>query len=212
MNFTKLDIENYCIEHSTPVSSTADALEKYTKESVHGSQMLIGKMEAAVLQFFIKLAKVKNILEIGTYTGYSALVMAEALPVDGKVTTIDVNLETTQIAKKFWAESKHGSKIESLVKDGLMALQELNHKTFDLIFIDADKNNYYNYLKWSLNHLSNNGMIITDNTLWSGRVLTHDFEAQTNSIREHNSLAKQVSGFQKVLLPIRDGMYLLTKN
>jgi caffeoyl-CoA O-methyltransferase len=216
MNFTQKDIENYCISHSSPVSSIADDLQRFTMDSVHGSQMLVGKLEAAVLQFLIKLADVKNILELGTYTGYSALIMAEALPQDGKVTTIDINPETTSIAKKYWEQSVHGKKIQSLLGSGPEVLNNI-HSQFDLIFIDADKNNYPTYLKWALNHLSKTGIIITDNTLWSGKVLekatTEDqIDKQTASIQEHNEIAKKLEGYQKVLLPIRDGMYLIKPN
>lgn len=209
MKFTSHDIEQYCIQHSSSVSSVADELQTYTQQSVHGSQMLVGKMEAAVLQFLIKLGSVKNILELGTYTGYSALIMAEALPNEGKVTTVDINPETTALAKKFWDKSPHGKKINSLLGSGPEVLQSLNSQKFDLIFIDADKNNYPNYLKWALNHLTPYGFIITDNTLWSGQVLEATEDKQTKSIQEHNSIAKTLSGYQKVLLPIRDGMYLI---
>lgn len=209
MKFTPEDIEQYCINHSSSVSNTADELQKYTLDSVHGSQMLVGKMEAAVLQFLVKLSQAQNVLEIGTYTGYSALIMAEALPINGTVTTIDINLETTNIAKKFWQKSEHGKKITSLLGPGLEILKTLSENSYDLIFIDADKNNYPNYLQWALKHLSKNGFIITDNTLWSGNVLTQTDDKQTMSIQEHNQIAKSLVSYQKVLLPIRDGMYLI---
>lgn len=212
MKFTSEDIEQYCISHSNPVSVTADALQKFTLDSVHGSQMLVGKMEAAVLQFLIQLSSTKNILEIGTYTGYSALIMAEALPQDGQVTTIDINPETTNIAKTFWNQSPHGNKIHSLLGSGPEVLETLHAKKYDLIFIDADKNNYPLYLNWALSHLSTMGFIITDNTLWSGRVLEVTDDKQTCSIQEHNRLAKELKNYQKVLLPIRDGMYLIKPN
>lgn len=212
MKFTNQDIEQYCINHSTPVSTTADELQKFTQDSVHGSQMLVGKMEAAVLQFLIVLAKAKHVLELGTYTGYSALVMAEALPHDGTLTTIDINPETTKIAKDFWSKSDHGKKITSLLGSGPEMLESLNTQKYDLVFIDADKNNYPNYLNWALSHLSANGFIVTDNTLWSGKVLEAAQEKQTESIQEHNQLAYDLKYYQKVLLPIRDGMYLIKPN
>lgn len=204
------DIENYCIEHSTRPGETVRALGEFTRAGVHGSNMLIGEMEASVLAFLIKLGKVKNILELGTYTGYSALAMAEQLPDDGKVITVDINPETTAIAKKYWDQSPHGKKIQQILKPGLLALEGLT-ENFDLIFIDADKNNYSNYLEWSLQHLSENGIIVVDNTLWSGKVLQPGLDKQTDSIIAHNEKARDLIGYTKTLLPVRDGMYLIQK-
>lgn len=204
------DIENYCIEHSTGPSDTVKALGEFTRAGVHGSNMLIGEMEASVLAFLIKLARVKNVLELGTYTGYSALAMAEQIPDDGKVITVDINKETTAIAKRYWDQSPHGKKIQQILKPGLEALKDLNEK-FDLIFIDADKNNYSNYLDWSLEHLSERGLIVVDNTLWAGKILTPGLDKQTDSIIAHNKKAMNLEGYTKTLLPIRDGMFLIQK-
>jgi caffeoyl-CoA O-methyltransferase len=211
MSFVPEDIETYCIEHSSGPSETAKELMSFTKSSIHGSNMLIGEMEGSILKFLIKLGKVKTIVELGTYTGYSALIMAEALPEDGKLISIDLNPETTKIAKSFWAKSPHGKKIEHILKPGLEALSSLNDK-YDLIFIDADKNNYSNYLNWALQHLSPTGLIVTDNTLWYGKVLTPGLDKQTDSIRAHNELAKNLENYTKTLLPIRDGMFLITRS
>lgn len=211
MSFTPPEIENYCIFNSTAPSEVARELMDYTRSSVHGSNMLIGEMEGSVLKFLIKVAKVKTVIELGTYTGYSALIMAEALPEDGKIITIDVNEKTSQIARSFWDKSVHGKKIEQMLKPGLDALAELSGE-FDLFFIDADKNNYSNYLDWALNHLSSNGMIVVDNTLWSGKILQAGLDKQTDSIRAHNEKARLLEGYTKTLLPIRDGMFLITRN
>lgn len=211
MGLISPDIEKYCIDHSTRPSKEAKALENHTRNSVHGSNMLIGEMEASVLTFLIKLGKVKNIVEFGTYTGYSALVMAEQIPEDGKVITIDINPATTAIAKEYWATSPHGKKIRQILKPGLEAMKELNEK-FDLVFIDADKNNYSNYLDWALEHLTPNGLIVVDNTLWSGKILTPGLDKQTDSIIAHNEKARDLSGYTKTLLPIRDGMFLIQKS
>lgn len=208
---TPKDIEKYCIEHSTTPSSLARDLQDYTLASVHGSQMLIGEMEASVLSFLIKIGRVKNILELGTFTGYSALVMAEQLPPDGKVITVDINPHTTKIAQEYWNKSEHGKKIELILKPGLEALSGLT-QSFDLIFIDADKNNYSRYLEWSLDHLTAQGMIIVDNTLWYGKVLEAGLDKQTDSIRAHNDFAAGLEGYTKTLLPVRDGMFLITKS
>jgi|SRR5690606_15687175 len=205
------EIEEYCIDHSTKPGETVREIGEYTRKNVHGSNMLIGEMEASVLTFLIKLGKVKTVLELGTYTGYSALAMAEQLPEEGKVVTVDINPETTKLARSFWDKSPHGKKIQQILKPGLEALKELDGK-FDLVFIDADKNNYSNYLEWSLEHLSDNGLIVVDNTLWSGRVLNPEKDdKQTNSIAAHNEKVKSLKGYITTLLPIRDGMYLIQK-
>jgi caffeoyl-CoA O-methyltransferase len=211
MNFTSKEIENYCVQHSTGPSQVAKDLMAYTQANIHGAHMLIGELEGSLLKFLISLGQVKTIVELGTYTGYSALIMAEALPSDGKVISIDINPQTTQIAKKFWSQSPHGNKIEHILKPGPEALATLNEK-YDLILIDADKNNYSNYLDWAISHLSSNGLIVTDNTLWSGKVLTPGLDKQTDSIRAHNEKAKNLEGFTKTLLPIRDGIFLIKKN
>jgi caffeoyl-CoA O-methyltransferase len=173
--------------------------------------MLIGEMEAAVLGFLIKLGGVKRVLEFGTFTGYSALAMAEQLPQDGTVTTIDINPHTTKVAQEYWNRSPHGQKITQILKPGAEALAELTG-TFDLVFIDADKNGYPLYLEWALAHLSPRGLVVTDNTLWSGKVLKPGLDKQTDSIITHNSQARELAGYTKVLLPVRDGMYLITKS
>jgi caffeoyl-CoA O-methyltransferase len=121
-----------------------------------------------------------------------------------------VNPETSKIAQSYWDKSPHGKKIQQILKPGLDALATLDGE-FDLFFIDADKNNYPNYLDWALKHLSPNGLIITDNTLWSGKVLNAGVDKQTDSIREHNDKARLLEGYVKTLLPIRDGMYLIQR-
>ena len=211
MSFIAKEIEDYCIEHSTGPSDVAKELMNYTRSHVHGSHMMVGEMEGSVLKFLISLGKVKTIIELGTYTGYSALIMAEALPEDGKVISIDLNPETTKIAKSFWEKSPHGKKIQHILGPGLEALSSLD-ENYDLVLIDADKNNYPNYLEWALNHLSPNGLIVSDNTLWYGKVLQPGLDKQTDSIRSHNELAKRLEGYTKTLLPIRDGIFLIKKN
>jgi caffeoyl-CoA O-methyltransferase len=211
MSFIPQEIEKYCIDHTSSASPLALELMNYTRSTVHGSHMLIGELEGAILQFLIKLRQVKTVVELGTFTGYSALIMAEALPTDGKLITIDINSETSRLAQSFWDRSIHGKKIHQILKPGLEALADLNEK-FDLIFIDADKNNYSNYLTWALEHLNSQGLIITDNALWYGKVLQSGIDRQTDAIRAHNNLARQLQGYTKILLPIRDGMYLIFKD
>lgn len=208
MNFYSPELEQYCIEHSTKPGSVAKELENHTRSEIQGSQMLIGEMEGSILKLLIRMTKAKKVVEFGTFTGYSALVMAEALPDDGKLFTVDINPETTKLARSYWEKAGLSQKIEQILKPGLEALKELNDQ-YDLIFIDADKRSYPQYLQWATSHLREGGIIVSDNTLWKGKVILPAEDTQTPFIQEHNTLAKSLEGFTKVLLPVRDGMYLI---
>lgn len=211
MNFVSEDLHQYCISHSTRPHNVCDELEKYTKENVERSQMLIGKLEASLLGFLIKTINAKNILEIGTFTGYSALAMAEHLPVDGRIDTVDLDPETTQVAREYWGKSEHGNKITLHLGKALDILETLEGN-FDLVFIDADKANYINYLNIVKNKLNPNGIIVVDNCLWSGKVL--DESDETNStvgIKRINDYVEESDEFFHTMLPVRDGMLLIRK-
>lgn len=209
-------INQYCIDHSNTVSGINDEIENYTKANVYSPQMLIGKLESSLLAFLIKSINAKRILEIGTYTGYSALAMATYLPDDGELITLDINKETNEIAQGFWNKSEHGHKIKAHLAPALESIPSLEGQ-FDIVFIDADKNNYMNYLKLTRDKLSTNGMIIIDNCLWSGNVAKAEAEiaerAQktTKSIKEVNAFVKQDPELFGTMLPVRDGMFLIRK-
>jgi caffeoyl-CoA O-methyltransferase len=215
-----MEIIDYCLEKSTLPSSDCENIETYTRSNVHGQQMLIGKLEASFLGFLIRSLNVKRILELGTFTGYSALSMAENLPVDGEVITIDINIKTVELAKMFWEKSIHGSKIKSILGEGLSKIPELEGE-FDLVFIDADKRNYLNYLKLTLPRLSKNGIIVMDNVLWAGRVAVNpqdeinlpssETHRNTKFIREVNDYISKDKSLYGTLLPIRDGIFLIKK-
>lgn len=222
MKFIDERIENYSVEKSEKPSAAVDAIESYTRANVHGSQMLIGKLEASLLGFLLRSIQAKNVLELGTFTGYSALAMAENLPDDGKLITIDISETTVQLAKQFWAKSSHGKKIESRLGPGIQVLQSMQKETpnlrFDLVFIDADKRNYKSYLETTLDLLSEKGLIVIDNVLWSGRVLpaldtndNTDEHRNTQFIRELNDYLASRTDLYCTLLPIRDGMFLVQK-
>jgi caffeoyl-CoA O-methyltransferase len=209
-------IEEYCLSKSNLPSSDCLAIENHTRENVHGANMLIGKMEASFLGFLLRSIHAKRVLELGTFTGYSALAMAENLPIDGEVITIDVNEKTVELAKNFWNQSKHGSKIKSLLGSGLEVVPTLQGK-FDLVFLDADKRNYLPYLKLVLPMLSENGIVVIDNVLWSGRVLPgaekdpEEEHRNTKFIRELNDYVVSEQSIYGTLVPIRDGMFLIKK-
>lgn len=212
MKLVDPEIEKYCIDISSKPSSLCDELADYTRKHVSQSQMLIGPLEAAVLGFLIRTGHYRRVLEIGTFTGYSALSMAENLPSDGELVTLDINEETTEIAKRFWQKSSHGSKIKLILGRATENLPKLEGP-FDLVFIDADKEPYPQYLEWALSHLSESGSIVIDNTLWSGEVLNSEAQGSTKSIQRVNQMAKELSdkGYFVSLLPVRDGMLLIRK-
>ena len=211
MRFIDKDIEDYCIEKSNQPSHYCSELETYTRENIPMSQMLVGKMEASFLGFLIKSLGVKKVLEIGTFTGYSALAMAEALPEDGSVTTLDINPETTAVAQKFWSKSRSANKINLHLGPALESLKQFS-PGFDLVFIDADKENYYHYLIKCLELLSHKGVIVIDNVLWSGSVLKAPQTESTAGIQKLNDYVASRSDLYSTLLPIRDGMLLIKKD
>lgn len=204
------ELQNYCIEHSKRPSSLARELETYTRAAIPGSQMLIGEMEASLLTLLIHSIGAKRILELGTFTGYSALCMAEQLPTDGELITIDINTGTTAIAQTYWDKSPHGKKIKAVLTPGTDYLPTLQGN-FDLIFIDADKVNYPFYLTWAREHLTESGLIVVDNTLWSGKVLQKNPDAHTKAIQEANAMVASWDDFVTSLLPVRDGMMLVKR-
>ena len=217
MQIVDIKIEDYCISKSTLPSADCDAIEAHTRANVHGSQMLIGKMEASFIGFLLRSIQAKRVLELGTYTGYSALAMAENLPSDGEVITIDINQETTSLAQSFWNKSVHGYKIKSKLGSALEMIASLD-SSFDFVFIDADKRNYIDYLKLTIPLLSERGIIVIDNTLWGARVI-HGAELSGSDLHDRNTeFIKLVNNYiateknlYGTLLPIRDGMFLVKK-
>lgn len=198
-------IEDYCLKHSSTASPLCNEIEAYTKQNVALPQMLIGPLEASFLKFIIQSTRAKRILEIGCFTGYSALSMAEAIPADGEIITLDINEANANIAKSFWAKSEAGKKIKLILGEALKSIKNLNGP-FDLVFIDADKRNYLNYFHATLPLLSPRGIILADNCLWSGRVITDDNEKDTLAIKEFNDYIAARADLVKSLIPLRDGI------
>lgn len=217
MQITDKKIEEYCISKSNIPSQDCLNIEEYTRANVHGAGMLIGKMEASFIGFLLRSIKAKRVLELGTFTGYSALTMAENLPEDGEVITVDINKETVELAIDFWNKSKHGNKIKSLLGSGLDIIPTLSGK-FDFVFIDADKRNYIDYLKLTTPLLNPNGMIVIDNVLWGGKVLpdaeldlSEHRDRNTEFIRAVNDFISESNDLYGTMMPIRDGMFLVQK-
>lgn len=211
LSFVPPAVDAYCIEKSNPASANLQSLEKFTRENVEHSVMLTGPLEAALLGFLCRLVNAKHVLEFGTYTGYSALAMAEALPADGSVTTLDIDPENTAIAQKHWAQSPHGSKIHLHLGPATETVKSLEGP-FDLVFIDADKPGYWAYFQAALARLSPGGLIAVDNCLLRGEALDGATRSvQGQAIHDFNNRVSALSNLDRVLLPIRDGLYLLRK-
>ncbi len=203
------DVEAYAEAHSLMESDVCRRLREETYRTMECPQMVVGSLEGAFLKVMAMTVGAKRVLEIGTFTGYSALCFAESLPGDGLVVTCDIDPETTALAKKYWAESPHGSKIHLRLAPALETLADLN-SPFDLIFIDADKANYVQYFQRSLDLIAPAGVILIDNVLWSGDVLTMPPpDTNTAAIQELNRMVHAESRVSAVLLTIRDGVFLI---
>ena len=207
--FLSEELEKYISDHSEKTDLNEQSLRDETLKLGPPSAMMSGDSVGNFLKLIIKINNCKRILEIGTFTGYSALMMAAALPINGKLITCDVNKETSEIAKKYWAKSPHGSKIELHIGPAIETINNLEGE-FDLIFIDADKNNYSNYFEICKNRLSKNGLIIADNVLWSGKVLKPE-DDQAKSIDSFNKLVNGDYEFWNTIVPIRDGLMIIKK-
>ena len=170
-------------------------------------RMQVALSQCHFLHLIIKISNIKNVLEIGTFTGLSALSIALALPDDGKLTALDKNEETNKVATKFFKKANQHNKIQTIVKPALESLDDLKNSKFDMIFIDADKMNYKEYYEKSLNLLSKNGLIIIDNVLWHGEVADEtNIDKYTLNIREFNNYVLQDERVEQIIVPLGDGM------
>ena len=170
-------------------------------------RMQVALSQCHFLHLIIKISNIKNVLEIGTFTGLSALSIALALPDDGKLTALDKNEETNKIATEFFKKANQHNKIQTIVKPALESLDDLKNSKFDMIFIDADKMNYKEYYEKSLNLLSKNGLIIIDNVLWHGEVADEtNLDKYTLNIREFNNYVLQDKRVEQIIVPLGDGM------
>jgi caffeoyl-CoA O-methyltransferase len=206
---TNPQIEDYCRNFTTPLPDYFKSLTQDTQAKTTAPQMQVGFLEGSFLKMLVAMSGAKNILEIGTFTGYSALAMAEALPPDGRLITCDIDPVNTKIARQYWEKSPSGSKIDLRIGPALETLQGLSGP-FDLIFIDADKGNYLAYWDACLPMLRKGGLVVADNVLWSGRVLAPKEESD-RYIVSFNEHAKKDKRVEITMLPIRDGMLLARK-
>ena len=204
-------IDDYCVAHTTQPDPLLDELAAYTHTHCKLPQMLTGAVEGTFLRMLVQLSGARRVLEIGTYTGYSALSMAAGLPADGTIITCDIDPETSRIAQSFWARSPDGGKIELILGPALETIRALPAEMrFDFVFLDADKENYVNYYEAVMPRLHSGDLIAVDNTLWSGKVLEPK-EKSDHAIVAFNSRVTRDPRVEHVLLSVRDGVMLIRK-
>jgi caffeoyl-CoA O-methyltransferase len=211
MSFVDDAVDRYAEEHTTPGGDLFDRLDAETREKTAIPQMMVGRVEGKFLEFLVRSTGAQLVLELGTFTGYSSISMARGLTGTGKVISLDVNPDTTAIARRYAEEAGVADRIDYRLGPALDALPSLDGP-FDLIFIDADKANYVNYYEALLPKLAANGLLIADNTLWSGRVVDHDdVDETTRTIQQFNDRVRDDERVEQVLLTVRDGMLLVRK-
>lgn len=200
-------INQYAENHSQPESELLRQLNRETWQKVLSPRMLSGHLQGRVLSMISKLVHPEYILEIGTYTGYSALCMAEGLKKTGELHTIDINEELSEFQRGYFDRSPYGKQIIQHLGSAIDIIPTLN-KTFDLVFIDADKENYLNYLDLVLPKLKSGSVILSDNVLWSGKVVEEvkKNDKTTQILMEYNKKINEHPQLETVLLPIRDGL------
>lgn len=204
------EIDNYAAAHSTPLPALLEELVTVTREKTgERAQMLSGQLEGTLLHLLAASLGARRILEIGTFTGFSALMMAAALPDDGKLITCEINPKAISIARSFFQRSPHGRKIEVREGPALETLKALEGP-FDLVFIDADKESYIAYYEAALSLLAANGLIAVDNVLWSGRVLNPEDDS-SRAIAAFNEHVRRDPRVTQVILTIRDGVMLIRR-
>ncbi|CAI8160678.1 MAG: Putative O-methyltransferase [Crocinitomicaceae bacterium] len=212
MEFLDPEIEQYALEHSEEESTILNELNRQTHLKILQPRMLSGHLQGRILSMLSQSIQPKTILEIGTYTGYSALCMAEGLQNDGVLYTIDINKELVLFAQKYFNKSSYKNLIKMMVGNALEIIPELNFK-WDLVFIDADKENYSNYFDSVIEKVNKGGMIIADNVLWSGKVTrpTSENDIETKALKTFNEKVNSDSRVSNVLMPVRDGMMIMIK-
>ncbi|RKF04092.1 putative O-methyltransferase YrrM [Tenacibaculum lutimaris] len=207
MHFLPEKLDNYVVQHSQAEPKLLQELSRETWQKVLNPRMLSGAFQGRVLSMISKLAQPTSILEIGTYTGYSALCLAEGLSKNGMIHTIDKNEELEELQHKYFQKSEYKDQITQYVGNAIDIIPTINTK-FDLVFIDADKSNYVNYFHLIIEKMNKGGIILSDNVLWSGKVIEEldPKDIDTKVLLEYNRLLNEDNRLETVLLPIRDGL------
>lgn len=212
MDFLDEKIEEYVNQHSSPEPELLARLNRETHLKILQPRMLSGHLQGRVLSMLMKMIRPQRILEIGTYTGYSALCMAEGLAQAGELHSIDINEELTDFVQKYVNEAGHQDEIKLHVGNALEIIPLLK-EDWDVVFIDADKNNYINYYNLLIDKLKSGSYIIADNVLWSGKVI-EDYNQQdedTKTLIDFNKMIQKDERVENVLFPIRDGLMVVRK-
>ena len=207
MHFLPEHIDDYAVNHSQPEPELLQELTRETWQKVLAPVMLSGHYQGRLLSMISKLTRPLNILEIGTYTGYSALCLAEGMQKEGTLHTIDINEELHDFQRKYFDKSDYGKKIIQHTGNALEIIPTLDI-TFDLVFLDADKGNYPKYIETVLPKMNKGGVLLSDNVLWYGKVAqpTKAKDRDTAALKEYNELINKHPLLESVLLPIRDGL------
>lgn len=211
MNEIKNALTDYAEKFTSGESNVLQELREHCYAHYDDSSMLSGFVQGRILAMFSKMIRPRTVLEIGTYLGYSALCFAEGLAEGGKVITLDINEETNKVARSFVERSAFKDKIEFHLGEAVDVIPTLTD-TFDLVFIDADKTNYSNYYDLVFGRVRPGGFIIADNVLWSGRVLDEEKDESTQALHDFNKMVQADERVSNVLLPIRDGLMVVSKN
>jgi len=211
MNFISPELEQYAGIHTSPESELLARINRETHLEVLQPRMLSGHLQGRILSLLSSLLKPKRILEIGTYTGYSALCLAEGLPADGTLITIDVNEELQARVQGYFNDSSYKNHIEYYIGDAMELIPTLSDM-WDLVFIDADKKNYLNYYDLVIERMNPGGIILADNILWSGKVIDPAAtDRETEILRRYNEVIHADERVENILLPIRDGIMVARK-
>jgi caffeoyl-CoA O-methyltransferase len=210
MEFLPEDIQLYVEKHTEEESGLLQKINRETHAHVLKSRMLSGQLQGRFLSIVSKMIKPKVILEIGTYTGYSAICLAEGLQTGGKLVTIDINEELESRVRGYFKESEYDKQIDFRIGDARKIIPTLN-ETFDLVFIDADKENYSVYFDLVIDKLPHGAIILSDNVLWSGKVVQPNPDLDTKAILNFNQKIQEDSRVENLLLPLRDGVMMIRK-
>ncbi|MBQ6037831.1 MAG: class I SAM-dependent methyltransferase [Bacteroidaceae bacterium] len=207
-----MTLDEYILSHIDEEGEYLHALYRHTHLELLYPRMASGHLQGRILKMLTHMIKPKNVLEIGTYSGYSALCMAEGLPADGHLYTIEINDEQEEFTRPWLENSAYAEKIDLLIGDALKLVPTLG-VTFDMAFIDADKRHYLDYYELVLDHLTPNGYILADNTLWDGHVVEEvkEHDLQTQGIMQFNDFVAADKRVEKVILPLRDGLTIIRK-
>ena len=205
------EMDRYLENHTSVEPDILKRLRKETFQKTTQPHMISGYLQGRLLSILAKMSQPKNILEIGTFTGYATLCLAEGLAKNGKITTLDVNEELAYLPEKYFQESKFSNQIDFQLIDAKSFLKKTD-EVFDFVFIDADKENYVDYFKLIKPHIKSGAMVIFDNVLWYGKVLEEKpKQKSTQMIKELNELVAKDQDFENLILPLRDGLHLIRK-